>query len=108
MIWRYEGGRRQAVLTVPSGAVEEEVLLPVFSFGEEAELFLLCAKPGSGWRVRESRCGELASVLCGPCKGVRVVALDPLCPGCLRTGRSSWLVWGGSASWGGSWRRRDG
>jgi hypothetical protein len=53
-------------------------LLPVFSFEEEAELFVWFAEPGGGWRVRESRCGELASVLCGPCKGVRGVALDPL------------------------------
>lgn len=75
IIWRYEGGRTE-VLTVPSGV--QEVLLPVFSFEEEAELFVWFAEPGGGWRVRESRCGELASVLCGPCKGVRGVALDPL------------------------------
>jgi hypothetical protein len=77
IIWRYEeGSRTQEVLTVPSGV--EEVLLPVFSFVEEAELFVWLAEPGGGWRVRESRSEELASVLCGPCKGVRGVALDPL------------------------------
>ena len=76
MIWRYEGGRTQEVLTVPSAV--QEVLLPVFSFEEEAELFVWLAEPGGGWRVGESRCGELASALCGPCKRVRGVALDPL------------------------------
>jgi hypothetical protein len=76
IIWRYDEGGRTEVLTVPSGV--QEVLLPVFSFEEEAELFVWFAEPGGGWRVRESRCGELASVLCGPCKGVRGVALDPL------------------------------
>lgn len=54
--------------------------LPVFGFREEAELFLHLAGPGTGdggWRVRESRAGELVSVLYGPCRGVRRVALDP-------------------------------
>jgi len=30
------------------------------------------------WRARESSAGELVSVLCGPCKDVKGVALDPL------------------------------
>ena len=63
------------MLTVPRAV--EEVLL-VFSFVEEAESFLWFAMTGGGQRVRESRCGELASVLCAPCAGVRAVALDPL------------------------------
>jgi hypothetical protein len=32
----------------------------------------------AGWRIRESRCGEVASVLCGPCANVERVVLDPL------------------------------
>lgn len=54
--------------------------LPVFSFREEAEMFLHLGRlaDGRGWRVRESGAGEVASVLCGPCRGAKSVALDPL------------------------------
>ena len=54
-------------------------VLPVFSFEEEAEMFLhLGGYADSGWRTRESCAGELVSVLCGPCIEVEGVALDPL------------------------------
>ena len=66
-------------------------MLPVFNHGEEAELSLWLAQPGEGWRVRESRCGELGSVLCGPCAFVEGVALDPL-PQMLEDGTVA-LVW---------------
>lgn len=62
--------------------------LPVFSFREGAEMFLHLAKPGDGWRVRESRPGEVASVLCGVCRGVQSVALDPL-PGMFAEGTAA-------------------
>jgi hypothetical protein len=52
-------------------------VLPVFSSRREAETFLLLEAP-SGWRVRETTCGELVSVLYGPCRNVEHVALDPL------------------------------
>ena len=55
-----------------------EKALPIFSFEEEAELFLRLGGYSGRWRARESCAGELASVLCGPCRGVRSVALDPL------------------------------
>jgi hypothetical protein len=77
IISRVRGGRTEA-MTVPRGAEEE---LAVFGHEEEARLFLWSLGPGrlgDGWRVGETRCGELASVLCGPCKGARGVALDPL------------------------------
>jgi hypothetical protein len=49
--------------------------LSVFSFEEEATLFLrLCAR--RGWRVRAI--GELLSVLTGPFREAELVALDPL------------------------------
>ncbi|MDP9481581.1 MAG: hypothetical protein M3R38_38950 [Actinomycetota bacterium] len=58
--------------------LDGEEALAVFSFREEAEMFLeLEGLARNGWRVRESRAGELASVLCGPCAGVEGVALDP-------------------------------
>jgi hypothetical protein len=55
-------------------------MLPVFSREEEAEMFLrLLRKVGEDWRVRESRAGELVSVLYGSsCADVKEVALDPL------------------------------
>jgi hypothetical protein len=53
-------------------------VLPVFSFEEEAEMFLRLGGYDGAWRARESSAGELVSVLCGPCKDVKDVALDPL------------------------------
>jgi hypothetical protein len=57
-----------------------EQMLPVFSFEEEAEIFLRLLGRGVGedWQIKESGAGELVSVLLGPCAGVKAVALDPL------------------------------
>ena len=72
-------------------------VLPVFSFEEEAEMFLrLGGYEGGGWRARESSAGEVISVLCGPCKDVKGVALDPL-PEMLKDGTVG-LVWVGRES----------
>ncbi|ABG03688.1 hypothetical protein Rxyl_0718 [Rubrobacter xylanophilus DSM 9941] len=63
------------VLTLMTGEGE---VLPVFSFREEAELFLMLGGAGGeGWRVRETRGGELLSLLSGLCRNVAGVALDP-------------------------------
>ena len=62
-------------MTVPRGGGED---LAVFGHEEEARLFLWSlgpGKPGDGWRTAGTRCGELASLLCGPCRGVSGVAL---------------------------------
>ena len=56
----------------------DERVLPVFSFEEEAELFLRLGNYEGDWRTRESTIEELVSVLYGPCTGVKSVALDPL------------------------------
>lgn len=74
LIARDRNGRVE-VLTIECGG---EQALPVFSFEEEAELFLGLGGVGHGWWVRESGAGEIVSVLYGPCAGVRSVALDPL------------------------------
>jgi hypothetical protein len=77
---------------VPRGGGGGE-LLAVFGHEEEAGMFLWSLGPraaGDGWRVGETRCGELASVLCGPCKGARGVALDPL-PEMLEDGTAALL-----------------
>lgn len=65
--------RQMEVLTIDRGGKEA---LPVFSFEEEAREFL-CFVEEEGWRVRRTGAGELISVLCGPCVGVKRVALDP-------------------------------
>ncbi len=62
--------------------IDGEQALPVFSFKEEAETFLRLqtSSQGEDLRARETTCGELISVLYGPCAGVRRVLLDPLPP----------------------------
>jgi hypothetical protein len=52
-------------------------VLPVFSFEEEAALFLCLGVQGS-WQVRPTGPGELVSLLYGPCREVELVALDPI------------------------------
>jgi hypothetical protein len=52
-------------------------VLPVFSFEEEATLFLCLGVQGS-WQVRRTGPGELVSLLYGPCREVELVALDPM------------------------------
>ncbi len=53
-------------------------VLPVFSFREEVEAFLHFSDAADGWRARETTCGELVSVLYGPCRDVEHISLDPL------------------------------
>ncbi len=69
--------QRTARLDVYTIAYEEQVL-PIFSFEEEAEMFLRLGVSEKGWRVRESTCGELASLLYGPCRDIGQVSLDLL------------------------------
>lgn len=52
--------------------------LPVFSFPEEAEMFLRFELPEGVWRVREATPEECLSLLSGPYAHVTSVALDPL------------------------------
>ncbi len=76
MIAKHETSR-MAVLTVDRGDAGET--LPIFSHEEEAETYLWLAAPAeAGWQARRTTAGELISVLCGPCAGVKKVALDPL------------------------------
>jgi hypothetical protein len=67
------GGMEVLRITLACG----EEVLPVFSFEDEAKMFLELGAL-DGWRVRVTTAGELVSVLFGPCAGVRRVALDPL------------------------------
>ena len=52
-------------------------VLPVFSFEEEAALYLRLGTGGSCW-VRPTGAGELVSLLYGPCRGVELVTLNPV------------------------------
>ena len=52
--------------------------LPVFSFEEEAEMFLFLRTTEDGREVRETTPGQLVSILYGPCADVGRVMLDPL------------------------------
>ena len=74
--WRLisRSGDLTDVLTVDSGGEEA---LAVFSFDEEAELFLRLGSLGDGWRIEPVAAGELFSQLLGPRAPFRRVALDP-------------------------------
>ncbi len=74
LIAKYETSR-MAVLTIDRGDAGET--LPIFGHEEEAETYLWLAAP-AGWQARRTTAGELISVLCGPCAGVKKVTLDPL------------------------------
>jgi hypothetical protein len=52
--------------------------LPIFSFRDEAEIFLHFESAGEGWHARETSCGELVSLLYGPCREVEHISLDPV------------------------------
>jgi hypothetical protein len=52
--------------------------LAVFSFEEEAEMFLWLKRTEDGREVRETTPGQLVSILYGPCADVGRVVLDPL------------------------------
>jgi hypothetical protein len=68
------------VLTLEAGGNGEldESILPIFSFEEEALLFLRLCGFGVGWRVSKSGAADLASVLADACPDTRRVALDPI------------------------------
>ena len=76
--------------TGPPGALVLELAglgrtLPVFSFPEEAEMFLALDGLGEEWEVREGVAGDFFPHLFGPRADVESVVLDPL-PGTLGDG----------------------
>jgi hypothetical protein len=75
LIAEYRTGRLEVLRTTLASGAEA---LPVFSFEEEARVFLEFGALDGGWRVRVTTVGELISILYGPCAGVDRVALDPL------------------------------
>ncbi len=73
LIVGYESGWMEIFVTELGG----EHSIPVFSFEEEARMFLE-REAGAGWQVRETGGGELVSLLYGPCRSIEYVTLDPL------------------------------
>lgn len=73
MIAKNDNGRMEA-LTIN---LDGQETIPIFSFREEAEMFIRF-EAWDGWWVREISAGELASLLFGPYSCVEMVALDPL------------------------------
>ncbi len=51
--------------------------MPVFRFREKAEAYLRIRSADNRWRARETSCGELVSMLHGPCREAERVWLDP-------------------------------
>jgi hypothetical protein len=83
LIARHQTGGMEVLKTNLASGKEA---LPVFSFEDEARMFLELGASG-GWRVRETTAGELTSVLCGPCANVDRIVLDPVpLPGRLSEG----------------------
>lgn len=74
------GGGPPEILTLGAGGIAEldGSILPIFSFEEEALLFLRLCGFGGGWRVSKSGTANLASVLSDSCPDARRVALDPI------------------------------
>ena len=75
--WLISKRRRGSLDIWTMGLADGRSVLPVFSFEEEATLFLSLGVQGS-WQVRRVGAGELVSLLYGPCRGVELVALDPV------------------------------
>jgi hypothetical protein len=77
LIVNHESGWMEVLTLSLAGG---EKMLPVFSFKEEAELFVTLGASFArgGWLARETGAGELVSLLLGPLSGVEGVALDPL------------------------------
>ena len=71
-----DGFGQLEVLTVDLEGTGEA--LPVFSFEEEAEMFLWLQRTEEGQEIRETTPGQLVSILYGPCADVGRVMLDPL------------------------------
>jgi hypothetical protein len=67
---------RMEILTIGLSSGEEA--LPIFSYEDEADMFLGVGEFAGSWQARKTMTGELISVLYGPCALVKKVVLDPL------------------------------
>ncbi len=74
--WLLAKRRRGRLEVLTTYLTDGRKVLPVFSFEEEADLYLRRGIPGS-WQVRRAEAGELLSLLYCLCNKVELVALDP-------------------------------
>jgi hypothetical protein len=75
--WLLASIRRGRVEVLTTSLADGRRVLPVFSFEEEAKLYLRLGIRDS-WQIRQTGPGELVSLLCSLCKEVELVALDPM------------------------------
>ena len=75
--WLLAKRRRDRLEVLTTSLADGRRVLPVFSFEEEANLYLRLGIRGS-WRVRQTEGGELLSLLYCLCNMVELVALDPM------------------------------
>ncbi|CAA9460524.1 MAG: hypothetical protein AVDCRST_MAG58-2467 [uncultured Rubrobacteraceae bacterium] len=75
--WLIVGGDGDRPEVFELGADKGTRMLPVFSFEEEAMLFLRLGGLEGRWRVGETGAADLASTLTGAHRGVIRVVLDP-------------------------------
>ena len=75
--WLITKHRHAGVDILTMGLADGRRMLPVFSFEEEAALYLRRGIQGS-WQLRRTEAGELVSLLCGLCREIELVALDPM------------------------------
>jgi hypothetical protein len=79
VFWVIFAGEHQLTRPLTLGLEGDKEALAVFSYKEEAEIFLRSFGPAEeGWRVRVTSPGEVVSLLYGPCCDAHAVVLDPL------------------------------
>ena len=74
--WLLAKRRRGRLEVLTTYLTDGRKVLPVFTFEEEADIYLRRGIPGS-WQVRRTEAGELLSLLYCLCNKVELVALDP-------------------------------
>ena len=90
MFWVVFAGERRLTASPNLRRVGSKEALAVFSHPEEAEMFVrMVGADAESWRVRETSAGEVVSLLYGPCRGAKTVALDPL-PEALAAASTAW------------------
>ena len=83
-LWLIVGGEAKGSMAKPLAVGlpgDKEGALAIFSFEEEAQMYLQVEAPEGSWRVEEVEAEELASMLLwGSCSQFRLLALDPMPP----------------------------
>jgi hypothetical protein len=75
--WLIAKRKRGRLEVLTTGLAGGRRVLPVFSFEEEANVYLRHGIRGS-WQLRQTQAGELVSLLYSLCSNVELVALDPM------------------------------